>query len=82
MGETSVQVNGSETDSGMSSETSNVRPKTTAPADARKGISFPRFFTKQNISPYEQVEWELRTASIANEKGTVIFEQRNVEVPK
>ena len=46
MGETSVQVNGSETDSGMNSETSNVRPKTTAPADARKGISFPRFFYK------------------------------------
>ncbi|MCZ6752136.1 MAG: vitamin B12-dependent ribonucleotide reductase, partial [Acidobacteria bacterium] len=57
-------------------------PETTTPVGAHKGISFPRFFTKQNLSPYEQVEWELRTASIANEKGTVIFEQRNVEVPK
>ena len=82
MGETSVHVNGSETDTNTNNETSNVMLKTTAPSGTRKGISFPRFFTKQNISPYEQVEWELRTASIANEKGKVIFEQRNVEVPK
>ena len=82
MGETSVHVSGSETSSETHQETSNVMPKTTAQSGTRKGISFSRFFTKQSISPYEQVEWELRTASIANEKGKVIFEQRNVEAPK
>jgi ribonucleoside-diphosphate reductase alpha chain len=33
------------------------------------------------ITPYDVVQWELRTASIGNDKGSVIFEQRDVEVP-
>jgi ribonucleoside-diphosphate reductase alpha chain len=32
-------------------------------------------------TPYDEVAWELRTASIGNDKGAVIFEQRDVEVP-
>ena len=52
------------------------------PASTRRGISFARYFTKSKISPYDEVEWELRTAAITNEKGQAIFEQRNVEVPK
>jgi ribonucleoside-diphosphate reductase alpha chain len=27
------------------------------------------------------VQWELRTATIGNDKGAVIFEQRDIEVP-
>ncbi len=69
MGEISVKVNGK--------ETANVAHTTIG-----KGILFPRYFTTSKVSPYDQVEWELRTASIGNEKGKVIFEQRNVEVPK
>ncbi|MBI4463862.1 MAG: vitamin B12-dependent ribonucleotide reductase, partial [Acidobacteria bacterium] len=49
---------------------------------ASGGISFDRYFTKPKVSPYEEVEWELRTASITNEKGQVIFEQKAVEVPQ
>src|SRR3990172_7038726 len=48
----------------------------------RKGIAFARYFTKPKVSPYDEVEWDLRTASITSEKGQVIFEQKNVEVPK
>ncbi len=47
-------------------------------------MSFPRFFTAKlepGITPYDQVTWELRTATIGNDKGSVIFEQRDVEVP-
>ena len=32
-------------------------------------------------TPYDEVQWETRTASIGNDKGSVIFEQRDVEVP-
>ena len=32
--------------------------------------------------PYDEIEWEQRTASITNEKGKVVFEQSNVEIPK
>src|ERR1700730_14883205 len=46
------------------------------------GLSFRRFFTKPGISPYDEVEWELRLAQITDAKGNVIFEQKDVETPK
>jgi len=46
------------------------------------GLKFPRYFTRTGISPYNEIEWELRTASITDAKGNSIFEQRNVESPK
>src|SRR5690348_17847223 len=47
-----------------------------------QGLSFRRFFTKPGVSPYDELEWELRTAQITDAQGGVIFEQQNVEVPK
>jgi len=75
---------------------SEVTTKTTKPAtsvaappqqpskSARKapGLQFKRFFTKPGVSPYDEVEWELRTAQINDASGNTIFEQRDVEVPK
>jgi ribonucleoside-diphosphate reductase alpha chain len=46
------------------------------------GLSFRRLFTKPGVSPYDEVEWELRTAAITDSQGNIIFEQKNVEVPK
>jgi ribonucleoside-diphosphate reductase alpha chain len=46
------------------------------------GLSFRRLFTKPGVSPYDEVEWEVRTAAITDAQGNVIFEQKNVEVPK
>ena len=46
------------------------------------GLTFRRFFTKPGVSPYSEVEWELRTAQITDSQGGIIFEQKNVEVPK
>jgi ribonucleoside-diphosphate reductase alpha chain len=48
----------------------------------QKGLEFRRHFTREGISPFDTVEWEYRTAAITSESGEVIFEQRNVEVPK
>ncbi len=47
----------------------------------RVGLKFHRLLTKPGVSPYDTVNWERRTAAITNEKGEVIFEQTNVEVP-
>ncbi len=47
-----------------------------------KGLTFSRYFTKKGVHPFDEIEWELRTASITNEKGDKIFEQKNVEIPK
>ncbi len=52
--------------------------------EERTGVSFPRYFTAKletGVTPYDQVNWELRTATIGNDKGSVIFEQRDVEIP-
>ena len=46
------------------------------------GLSFHRLFTKPGVSPYDEVEWDLRTAQITDAQGGVIFEQKDVEVPK
>src|SRR5579884_2621184 len=46
------------------------------------GLQFRRYFTKQGTSPYDQFQWELRTAAITDAQGKTIFEQKNVEVPK
>ncbi len=54
------------------------------PVTDRIGVDFNRYFTGHlgpEKTPYDEVQWELRTASIGNDKGAVIFEQRDVEVP-
>ncbi len=48
----------------------------------KRGVGFKRIFSKAGVHPFDEIEWELRTASIQNEKGKTIFEQRSVEVPK
>ncbi len=45
------------------------------------GLHFPRRWTTAGIHPYDQVVWETRTATIGNESGKVVFEQKDVEVP-
>src|SRR2546422_172873 len=55
-------------------------------AEERKGresgIEFPRTFSRPGVSPFDEVEWEIRTAAITSEKGEVLFEQKGVEIPK
>ena len=58
--------------------------KTRTRSGERKGLSFPRYFTARlepGRTPYDECRWEIRTASIANDKGAIIFEQRDLEVP-
>ncbi|MCC7157614.1 MAG: vitamin B12-dependent ribonucleotide reductase [Bryobacterales bacterium] len=52
--------------------------------DERKGMAFPKYFTARlelGKTPYDEVRWELRNALIGNDKGAVIFEQKDVEIP-
>ncbi len=44
-------------------------------------LHFSRVFTKPGVHPFDQIKWEKRKASISNEKGEVIFEHPDVEVP-
>jgi ribonucleoside-diphosphate reductase alpha chain len=52
------------------------------PTASAQGLQIERRFTKPGVHPFDEVEWELRTAAITNEKGEVVFEQTDVEIPK
>jgi ribonucleoside-diphosphate reductase alpha chain len=54
--------------------------ETSAPGASATRIE--RFFTTPGVHPYDEVRWELRSASIADETGQVVFEQHDVEVPE
>jgi ribonucleoside-diphosphate reductase alpha chain len=47
----------------------------------QSGLTFSRRFSTQGVSPYDEVQWERRTALISDNKGNTIFEQKDVEVP-
>jgi len=70
----------------MSEITEKRAPSATAVASTASkkapGLTFRRFFTKPGVSPYDELEWERRTAQITDAHGNVIFEQKEVEVPK
>src|SRR5437899_11239029 len=62
---------------------SAIPASTTASATrTAPGLIFRRLFTKPGVSPYDEIEWEKRTAQITDSKGGIIFEQKDVEVPK
>src|SRR5690349_18399053 len=46
-----------------------------------KGLTFERRWTTPGIHPYDEITWERRDASIGNESGKSVFEQKDVEVP-
>ncbi|MFO0690784.1 MAG: vitamin B12-dependent ribonucleotide reductase [Myxococcota bacterium] len=53
-----------------------------AAASQGRGLRVARHFTDGRTHPFDTLEWELRSAGIANEKGETVFEQTDVEIPK
>jgi ribonucleoside-diphosphate reductase alpha chain len=56
--------------------------RTFGPGRSVSGLEFERYFSKDGVDPFDEIEWELRSAVIANERGELVFEQRDVEFPK
>ena len=46
-----------------------------------KALGFASEFCPADTDPFSTVEWELRTASIKDENGGVLFEQTDCEIP-
>ena len=46
------------------------------------GLRFKRVFSDAAVAPFDQIEWERRTAEITDDSGKVIFKQEDIEVPK
>ena len=49
---------------------------------AGEGLTFARHFTKPGEDVFDSTEWDYRTAVISGEGGAVVFEQKDVEIPK
>jgi ribonucleoside-diphosphate reductase alpha chain len=63
-----------------------VRPRRAPQGERRRearalGLEIPRHFTSPGVDPLDEVEWELRDARIANERGETVFEQKDCEIP-
>ncbi len=51
-------------------------------ASPGKSVKLERIFSNPHTKPFDQLEWEKRTAEIADDAGKVIFKQEDVEVPR
>src|SRR5580692_3243300 len=61
------------------SATREVKPQKDS---VKKSLPIERVFSDAKIKPFDQIEWDKRTAEITDDAGKVIFKQENVEVPK
>jgi ribonucleoside-diphosphate reductase alpha chain len=65
-----------------------VKPAVLGKKAARKakstsaGLTVRRFFTTAGVDPADELAWEYRSAGITGEDGRVVFEQKQIEVPK
>ncbi|MBC8187793.1 MAG: vitamin B12-dependent ribonucleotide reductase [Proteobacteria bacterium] len=65
----------------QSSTSQSSKPKPNNRSFTGTGLTISRHFTTPDVDPFDTVEWELRSATIANEKGESVFEQNDVEIP-
>lgn len=48
----------------------------------KKGLKIKRMFTKKGVDRYEGIEFEMRISRITNPDGSVVFEMKDIEIPK
>ncbi|UCF81057.1 MAG: vitamin B12-dependent ribonucleotide reductase [Acidobacteriota bacterium] len=65
----------------MKSESQVLREVSAGAAPEAGGRLVERRFTRAGVHPFDEVEWERRDAVITSEAGSVVFEQRGVEMP-
>ena len=45
------------------------------------GLRVPRVFTREGVDPFSQFSYALRSSTIRNTDGSVVFELKDIEVP-
>jgi ribonucleoside-diphosphate reductase alpha chain len=55
--------------------------KATVQGPVAKGLNIEHFFSTPGVHPFDQLEWEMRSARITNDTGEAVFKQDNIEVP-
>ena len=78
-----AETNTTTTTSAAVSTTKNQAPgQPSQRSKTNPGLTFKRYFSTAGVSPYDELEWELRLAQITDSQGGIIFEQKDVEIPK
>ena len=62
-------------------KTEEHHTKTKKTSQGTTGLKFSRLLTRIGSHPYDEVDWELRSASITNDKGEKILDVTEVEIP-
>ncbi|MBL7961773.1 vitamin B12-dependent ribonucleotide reductase, partial [bacterium] len=50
--------------------------------EGAKGLRFKRFFTQDGVHPFDTIEFEKRTSMITEPDGSIVFEMKDLEIPK
>jgi len=61
---------------------SNSKAKSGSRSGSRNMLTLTRVFSDSKVKPFDQIEWDRRTAEITDDSGKAVFKQENVEVPK
>ena len=77
-----VSVPASHKGSRRSASVAAGRHVKTGAGAAKKPARVERVFSDPKVKPFDQIEWERRTAEITDDAGKIIFRQENVEVPR
>ncbi len=61
----------------------SYKPRTepTVNACETEGLKIDYYFSTPGVHPFEQLDWEKRSAKISGDNGQAIFEQDDIEVP-
>jgi ribonucleoside-diphosphate reductase alpha chain len=68
-------------DSQVKPSTKSKGAKAAKAAASAKGLTVRRYFTRPEVHPFDELDYQYRTSKITEPDGTVIFEMKNVEVP-
>ena len=67
-------------------KTAGRKSKSKTKSGSRSGsqnmLTLTRVFSDAKVKPFDQIEWDRRTAEITDDSGKAVFKQENVEVPK
>src|SRR6202050_2242133 len=66
----------------MAKATEQTHSNATSASPRPRGCALERFNTRPGVDPMSELDWDFRTAVITGEDGRVVFEQKDVEVPR
>src|SRR5881396_3267930 len=78
----SATASGTRSRRGRTAVSGSLRRPPVNPAKGKRALRIGRVFSDATVHPFDEIEWEKRTAEIADDGGKVIFKQEDVEVPK